>query len=97
MGRLQVDLLGASFSVRASEDDEYLSKLLIHYKEIISSLKESGASDNPLQLSILAGITLTDELFKAKSQNPQVQVSSTDQDEAERLTKQMIEKIDKVL
>ncbi|MBP5443181.1 MAG: cell division protein ZapA [Treponema sp.] len=97
MGRLQVDLLGASFSVRSGEDDKYLSKLLSHYKEIVSSLRKSGASDDPLQLSILAGITLADELYKAREQNASIQVSPQDQDEAERLTMQMIEKIDKVL
>ena len=97
MGKLQVNLLGASFSVKSSEDDKYLSELLSHYKEIIATLRETGASKDPLQLSILAGITLADEAHKAKEHIPPAQFDLSEQDEAERLTMQMIEKIDRVL
>ncbi|MBO7638624.1 MAG: cell division protein ZapA [Treponema sp.] len=97
MGKLQVNLLGASFSVKSSEDDKYLSELLSDYKDVIATLRETGASKDPLQLSILAGITLADELHKAKKNIPTDRNSSNEQDEAERLTMQMIEKIDKVL
>ncbi|MBO4319193.1 MAG: cell division protein ZapA [Treponema sp.] len=97
MGKLQVNLLGASFSVKSSEDDKYLSELLSHYREIVLSLKESRASDDPLQLSILAGISLADELHKEKQRNSTKNSSKADQEEAERLTIQMIEKINKVL
>ncbi|MBP5441858.1 MAG: cell division protein ZapA [Treponema sp.] len=96
MGKLQVNLLGASFSVKSSEDDKYLSELLSDYKDVIATLKQTGASKDPLQLSILAGITLADELHKARN-SATARTSPSEQDEAERLTMQMIEKIDKVL
>ena len=39
MGKLQVNLLGASFSVKSSEDDKYLSELLSDYKDVIDYVK----------------------------------------------------------
>lgn len=42
MGTLQIDLLGTSFSIKATEDDEYLEKLLGYYKKIIDEIQKSG-------------------------------------------------------
>ena len=90
MGRLQVNILGTSFSVQAREDEEYLKKLLSYYKEITDTISSSGNLRDPMQISILAGITLVDELYKAKGQN-------AESNEAERLTMEMIEQITKAL
>ena len=96
MGRLQVDLLGASFTVRSQENDEYLSELLSHYKEILSSLRASHASDDPLQLSILVGITLADELHKEKKHIASITPPPQEKDEAELLNRQMMQMIEKI-
>lgn len=64
MGKLQIELLGASFSAQASEDDAYLAKLLSYYKEITESIKNSSGVKDSLKISILSGIALVDELYK---------------------------------
>jgi Cell division protein ZapA. len=99
MGKLQIDILGASFAVQAKEDDAYLKKLLGYYKEITDSIQKSGNLKNPVQISILAGITLVDELYKEKTRNAsyQKELSGADDAKAEQLTMQMIETIDRVL
>ncbi len=66
MGSLQIDMLGTSFSIKASEDDEYLKKLLKYYTQIIDQINKNGRL-TPQQVSILAGIMLCDELYKEKS------------------------------
>ena len=66
MGSLQIDMLGTSFSIKSSEDDEYLKKLLKYYTQIISQINKNGRL-TPHQVSILAGIMLCDELYKEKS------------------------------
>lgn len=100
MGNLQIDVLGTSFTIRANEDSEYLTKLLGYYKRIVSEIENSGSLKDPLQISILAGITLCDDLYKEKGRNAKFQNAlernSTDK-EAERITKALIEKIDKAL
>ncbi|MBQ5998625.1 MAG: cell division protein ZapA [Treponema sp.] len=100
MGNLQIDILGTSFAIKANEDSEYLNKLLGYYKRIVDQLEKSGSLKTPLQISILSGIMLCDELYKEKGRNVKFQSAleknSTDE-EADRITKNLIEKIDQVL
>ncbi len=99
-GSLQIDILGTSFSIKANEDTAYLEQILGYYKKIVNQIEKDSHLDDPLKISILAGITLSDELYKAKGRNIKFQQAlekdSTDI-EAERITKSLIEKIDKVL
>ena len=107
MGSLTIDVFDPSFVIQVNEEDEYLQKLLGYYKKIVSRIQDNGALKNPLQISALAGIMLCDELYKEKSK---AQLSKNDGgeaasvffdeeegNEAERLTKMMIEKIEKAL
>ncbi|HBD68116.1 MAG TPA: cell division protein ZapA [Treponema sp.] len=104
MGKLQIDILGASFAVQAREDEAYLQKLLTYYKEITDTIQKTGIK-NPVQTSIIAGITLVDELYKEKSKNASLSksleqtenINVQEADEAERLTLDMISAIDKAL
>lgn len=99
-GTLQIDILGTSFSIKADEDTSYLEKILGYYKRIVNQIEAGGALTDPLKISILAGIMLSDELYKAKGRSLKFQAAlennSTDE-EADRITKTLIEKIDKVL
>ena len=67
MGTLKIELLGTSFSIKASEDDDYLKKLLGYYKNIVDEIQKSGMLKSELHISILAGIMLCDELYKKRS------------------------------
>lgn len=100
MGNLQIDVLGTSFAIKANEDSEYLNKLLGYYKRIVGQLEKSGTLQSPLQISIISGIMLCDELYKEKGRKVKFQTAleknSTDE-EAEKITKSLIEKIDQVL
>lgn len=101
MGKLKVDLLGTSFTIQANEETEYLEKLLGYYKRITDDVQKIDTVKTPLQISILSGIMLCDELYKEKTNklsselNNQSDSSSTS--ELEKRTIDMIEKINKVL
>ena len=99
MGKLQINILGASFAIQAKEDDAYLQKLLGYYKEIADSIQKAGNLKDPMQTSILAGITLVDELYKEKTKNASMkkEFSGSDDAKAEQITMEMIEKIDRAL
>lgn len=98
MGTLQIDVLGTSFTIQAKEDDEYLKRLLNYYKRISSEIESNANLKNPLQTAILTGIMICDELYKEKSKIAKYTKSNIDSnDEAERLTLEMIQKIDKAL
>ena len=102
MGKLKVDLLGTSFTIQANEDTEYLDKLLGYYKQITQDIEKIDSVKTPIQIAILSGIMLCDELYKEKQrkitmQNNGGQISTENDEEIELRTKQMIEKISKVL
>ena len=100
MGNLQIDILGTSFAIKANEDSEYLNKLLGYYKRIVNQIENSSSLNTPLQVSILSGIMLCDELYKEKGRNVKFQTAlekNTTDEEADRITKSLIEKIDQVL
>lgn len=72
MGTLKVNLLGTSFTIQAQEDDEYLEKLLGYYSKIADSMavpfREKGDGlQYPLQVAIMSGISICDELYKEKA------------------------------
>lgn len=95
MGKLQINLLNTSFSIKANEDDEYLNKLLGYYSNIIEEIQNSAMMQNNLQISILAGIMLCDELYKEKSKNSIT--SNSSDDEAEKRTQLMLKKLEEAL
>ena len=106
MGKLKIDMLGTSFTIQANEDNQYLEKLLGYYKRITDDVKNIDSIKSSLQVAILSGIMICDELYKEKqnkialengvfvSQNPE---DSKNSDEIQRITLEMIQKIDKVL
>ena len=103
MGSLKIDVFNSFFTINATEDDAYLQKLLGYYKKIISQIQKSGSLSNPVQISALAGIMLCDELYKEKSklqmisQNSENPESEIQEKEVEKLTKEMIDKINRAL
>ncbi len=107
MGKLHIDLLGTSFTIQTNEDSEYLEKLLGYYKKITEDVSKINSINSSLQVSILSGLMLCDELYKEKSnklihensnQIPvEKKINSEEESEVEKRTLEMIEKINKVL
>ncbi|MCR4790912.1 MAG: cell division protein ZapA [Treponemataceae bacterium] len=99
MGTLQIDLLGTSFSIQASESDEYLEKLMKHYKRIVNEVDSSAGIKDPLKVAIISGIMICDELVKEKQmlQFTNQKINNNELNEAEKITLRMIENIDRVI
>ncbi len=104
MGKLRIEMLGTGFTIQSTENDEYLEKLLGYYKRITQDVESIDSIKNPLQVAILSGIMLCDELYKEKSKKVAMENGnyinnevSLDSEEIERRTAEMISKIDKVL
>lgn len=105
MGLLKINMLGTSFAIKASEDDAYLKKLLKYYTQITEQVEKNGTLSSKLQVSIMAGIMLCDELYKEKSKKAvaksvEAQVKQKEDAEIaqiEEITQNLIEKLDSVL
>ncbi|GMO11739.1 MAG: hypothetical protein Ta2A_20800 [Treponemataceae bacterium] len=71
MSTLRIDTLGTLFFIESEADSEYLENLLVNYKNMVTLVEKSSAGTvtEPLQVAILSGIMLCDELFKEKQKN----------------------------
>lgn len=112
MGELHINLLGTSFTIKATEDSAYLEKLLGYYENITKDVAKIDSVRTPLQISILSGIMLCDELYKSKSNIAELKnskpVSQTpirqennnqpsSDSEIQKRAQELIDKINKVL
>ncbi len=108
MGKLNIDLLGSSFSIEAKEDNQYLQKLLTHYDTITKEVRLMTQNTDPLKIAILSGIMLCDEFYKDKakvedfqkkieSNSAAEQRNENEVIEAEKITLKMIQDIDRIL
>ncbi len=104
MTKLKIEMLGTSFTIQATEEKEYLEKLIGYYKRITDDVNKIDSVKTPLQTAILSGIMICDELYKEKQAKVAMEngeyvpvENSMDTVEIERRTQDMIEKINKVL
>lgn len=107
MGILAINTLGTSFKISASQDTEYLNKLMGYYNRIAEQIEKSGMLKDKTQIAIMTGIMLCDELYQEKTRNinaengifpePSPSVDPEFEEELERRTLEMINKIDQVL
>ena len=92
-------MLGTSFTIQANEDNQYLEKLLGYYQRITDDVKRIDSIKSPLQVAILSGIMICDELCKEKQklQFTNQTINKQDLVEAEEIALRIIENIDKVI
>ena len=93
---LIIEVLGTSLSISAEEDMEYLQNLLERYRTVVDQTQEQTGLRDPLKVAVLAGFLLTEELFKAEQAACSKAVDEEAQ-EAEKLTQNIISRLDKVL
>lgn len=91
---LRIDMLGTSFSIAADEDPAYLESLLKRYQIVVENTKRVTGLHDPLKVAILTGFLLCDEIEKIKKQG---QSGEKEGREAERLTLDLIARIDEAL
>ncbi|MGP1459100.1 MAG: cell division protein ZapA [Treponema sp.] len=103
MGTLQIDILGTSFAVKSDKESEYLNRLLGYYRRLASQIQEKTALRDNLQVSILTGLMMCDKLYDEQSKNARMKNAAQneflidEEDETTKITKSLIEKLDRVL
>lgn len=107
MGKLQINLLGTSFTIKADENTTRLEKLLRYYKGVTDDIEAKGVLTEPLQIAIMAGLMSVDQVYKEKEKKIRVaknegktlfdEVETKEDIEAHRITNKIIESLDAVL
>lgn len=100
MGSLSITLLGTNFKINAQQDDQYLQQLLDYYTNVIDKLQQSILNKDPLQIAILAGILISDELYTQKYNSNTITITEEESNrllQIESLTHKILQHIDEVL
>jgi len=68
VNELCLELLGTSFTITTDADESYLKKVLSQYTAAINSTQNISGIEEPLNIAILTGFLLCDELNKIKQE-----------------------------
>jgi len=88
---VQIRVLGTSFTIMTDQDPDYVETLVDYIREQAATLARVEGSMDGAKSAILVALLITDELFRARRGEPNVD------NEAEDLTLRMIKQIDAVL
>jgi cell division protein ZapA (FtsZ GTPase activity inhibitor) len=94
---VHITMLGTSFSIKADENPAYMEELVSYFRKKVTEIEGSVSTNDPLRTSILAGMVIADELFKSRTRNRHTAGGGGASEEADRLTKGMIERLDRCL
>jgi cell division protein ZapA (FtsZ GTPase activity inhibitor) len=95
VSELCLDILGTSFTITVDEDSAYLQKVLTQYKAAVENTQNISGIKEPLNVAILTGFLLCDEINKIKLQADNESV--TNLEEVERRTLNLIAELDHML
>jgi cell division protein ZapA (FtsZ GTPase activity inhibitor) len=95
-GHVQIQILGAAFTIQADEDPDYLSRLVAYVSDKVQEIERTVTTKDPLRIAILAGLLLADELFKDRERLSST-LSPSESEEAERIARRLIASIDESL
>jgi len=93
---LSVSLLGTTFSLKSSENLDYLREVVAYYEKKVEETRRGISLQDPLKVALLTGIVVADELLKERSRHAGT-LSAPEAEEAERITQDLIAKIDSIL
>jgi cell division protein ZapA (FtsZ GTPase activity inhibitor) len=92
---LIINVLGTRFSITAGEDPEYLDEVLAQYRFAVVNTQNISGMKDPLQVAILTGFLLCDEINKMKSQIKEEQAYS--ENELNRIIKKLTARVEQIL
>ena len=95
--RLSVNVLGTSFNLEADQESDYVQSIYDYYLSVLEKSKETSDVDDPLKIAIIAGLLLSDEVFKARLETTGSVTDPKAFLDMETTTMRMIEKIDDVI
>lgn len=93
---LNIDILGSSFTIRSSEDPDYLEQVVWYLENKVRETQKKIPVNDPLKIAILSGFFLVDELMKERMKKGlPFSITAQDADEIGKITEDLIELIDR--
>ena len=72
MGSVEIHILGQKYTIKGDAPEEYIQQLAAYVQEKIKEVYNNSPNITPLKASILAAITIADELHKLKSEQEDI-------------------------
>ena len=96
---LCLDILGTSFTITADEDESYLQRVLAQYRTAVENTQSISGINEPLNVAILTGFLLCDEVNKTRQQLEEEFSKKPDSEEreAQERTLRLIANLDNAL
>ena len=94
-----MDILGTSFTITADEDESYLQRVLAQYRTAVENTQSISGINEPLNVAILTGFLLCDEVNKTRQQLEEEFSKKPDSEEreAQERTLRLIANLDNAL
>ena len=90
----QVELLGASFTIRSAEDPAYLNDVMAYFRRRVDATAAKISMSDPLKVSIVAALNVVDELFRERLAQGD---ATEDARQAGEITTRLIAQIERAL
>jgi cell division protein ZapA (FtsZ GTPase activity inhibitor) len=90
---LTVDILGSTFTIQSSGDTQHLQRVVNYLKTKVEEIQEKYANattQDPVKISLLAGLNAIDELLRREG----VETQPSEVVELEKITERLIDTID---
>jgi len=97
---LSLDILGASFTITVDADGEYLKNVMEQFRTAIANTQNISGISEPLNVAILTGFLLCDEINKLKLQLEEKKENDEvgwEEQEVEDRTLRIISKLEQAL
>ena len=91
MADLCLNILGTSFNISTDEETAHLNKVMEKYRAAVETTQNISGITDPLNIAVLTGFILCDELNKAEHQLKEEHI------EINNRTMKLISKLDKAL
>lgn len=62
----EFEILGQRYTIRSDASPEYIRELVAYMEAKVSEVQKGPTPQDPLKVSILAALTIVDELFQAR-------------------------------
>ncbi len=95
--RLNISVLGTSFSIRADEDEAYLKRILWYLEKKIDETRQRTPIADPIKISILTSFYIIDELLREKAKDGREMALPEESEEMERIALRLISEIDNAI
>lgn len=93
--RVEVDLLGTSFSIQTDQDPDYVGRIVGYLRSKIKEIEDSAGTKDRLRIAILSAILVADELFRERTRGNLSPISENR--ETQEIAEKIINTIDTVL